>query len=401
MNVLFENIKTALEALFGNRLRSLLTLSGVVIGVFAVTTTISLGQIATAGITGELQAFGAQSLFVSRVASHPDGRPFNDADIEALSRLPIDILRSRSTNAWAIADETRIRLSVNGTVSNAPQVDRSIEMERGRFFDERDAATGATVIVLSADAAEELFENDPNPVGRELMLETPGGNRSFYTVIGVKKRVSGALGAFANDVSGDVPLEALYRDFPGIPRGQFNFLPITIALDRDAGAVEQQVRAILDRRRDPESYQIQSIEGALDLFNTITVILQALLGGIGGISLVVGGIGILNIMLVSVTERTREIGLRKALGAQPRTILQQFLIEAVVLTVIGGTLGVLLSIGTLWLVVALVPFLEVFVLNPWVIALAFGVSVATGVIFGVWPARRAAALSPIEALRYE
>jgi putative ABC transport system permease protein len=399
--MLLENIKTALEALFGHRLRSLLTLSGVVIGVFAVTTTISLGQIATAGITNELQAFGAQSLFVSRVASHPDGRAFTLDDIEALGRLPIDILRSRSTNAWAVAGETRVRIGVNGTVANAPQVDRSIEIARGRFFDTRDEQAGVPVMVLSADAAEELFTNVANPVGREVMIETPGGNRSFYTVIGVKKRVSGAIGAFANDISGDVPLEALYRDFPGIPRGQFNFLPITIALDRDANAIEQQVRAILDRRRPPESYQIQSIEGAVTLFNTITIILQALLGGIGAISLLVGGIGILNIMLVSVTERTREIGLRKALGAQPSTILQQFLIEAVVLTAIGGAIGVGLSVASLWLVVATVPFLEVFVINPWVIALAFGVSVATGVVFGVWPARRAAALSPIEALRFE
>lgn len=396
-----ENIKTALAALFGQRLRSLLTLSGVVIGVFAVTTTISLGQIATAGITNELQAFGAQSLFVSRVASHPDGRAFTVDDIEALSRLPIDILRSRATNAWAVAGDTRLRVSVNGTVANAPRIDRSIDIARGRFFDSRDEQSGAAVMVLSADAAAELFASVSNPVGRELLIETPGGNRAYYTVIGVKKRVSGALGAFANDISGDVPLEALYRDFPGIPRGQFNFLPITIALDRDANAIEQQVRAILDRRRQPESYQIQSIEGAVTLFNTITIILQALLGGIGAISLLVGGIGILNIMLVSVTERTREIGLRKALGALPSTILQQFLIEAVVLTAIGGAIGVLLSIATLWTVVALVPFLEVFIINPWVIALAFGVSVATGVVFGVWPARRAAALSPIEALRYE
>jgi putative ABC transport system permease protein len=258
----------------------------------------------------------------------------------------------------------------------------------------------AQVMVLSADAAEEFFGTGP-ALGRELMFETSGGNRSFYTVIGVKKRVGGALGAFANDVSGDVPLESLHRDVPGVPRNRYDFLPITIALDRDAGAIEQQVRAILDRRRHPDSYQIQSIEGALSLFDTITVILQALLGGIGAISLLVGGIGILNIMLVSVTERTREIGLRKALGAQPRTILQQFLIEAVVLTVIGGVLGVLLSIAVLWTVVALVPFLDVFVLDPWIIALALFVSVATGVAFGVWPARRAAALSPIEALRYE
>jgi len=401
VTVLVENVKTALEALFGNRLRSLLTLSGVVIGVFAVTTTISLGQIATAGITGEIQAFGAQSLFVTRVTNHPDGVAFTDADIEALSRLPIAILRQRSNRLWAVAGDERVRINLNGTTANAPQVDRTIELARGRFFDERDAENGAPVIVLSADAAEALFEGVPDPIGREIILETAGGNRSFYTVIGVKKRVSGAIGAFANDVSGDVPLESLYRDVPGIPRGRYEFLPITIALDRDAGAIEQQVRAILDRRRHPDSYQVQSIEGALSLFNTITVILQALLGGIGGISLLVGGIGILNIMLVSVTERTREIGLRKALGAQPRTILQQFLIEAVVLTVIGGTVGVLLSVVSLWLMVRLVPFLDVFILNPWVIVLAMGVSAATGVLFGVWPARRAAALSPIEALRYE
>lgn len=397
----WENVKTALEALFGNRLRSLLTLSGVVIGVFAVTTTISLGQIATAGITSEIQAFGAQSLFVTRVNSHPEGRPFTNADVEALSRLPIDILRQRSTRVWAVVGDARVRLSLNGTTANAPLIDRSIDLARGRFFDTRDEATGAPVVVLSADAAEALFEGVPDPIGREVLLETSGGNRSYYTVIGVKKRVAGALGAFANDVSGDVPLESLYRDVPGIPRGSFDFLPITIALDQDAGAIERQVRAILDRRRHPDSYQIQSIEGALSLFNTITVILQALLGGIGAISLLVGGIGILNIMLVSVTERTREIGLRKALGARPRTILQQFLIEAVVLTGIGGVIGVASAVAALWLVVQLVPFLDVFVLNPWVVALALLVSLATGVVFGVWPARRAAALSPIEALRYE
>jgi len=398
--VLIENVKTALEALVDNRLRTLLTLLGVVIGVFAVTTTVSLGQIATAGITGEIQAFGAQSLFVIRNGDHPEGVPFSDADIEALGRLPIEILRQLSTRVWATAGDERVRLNVVGTTANAPRIDRSIELDRGRFFDERDEQAASQVIVLSADAADEFFGSGP-ALGRELMLETSGGNRSFYTVIGVKKRVGGALGAFANDVSGDVPLESLYRDVPGVPRDRYDFLPITIALDRDAEAIERQVRAILDRRRHPDSYQVQSIEGALSLFNTITVILQALLGGIGAISLVVGGIGILNIMLVSVTERTREIGLRKALGAQPRTILQQFLIEAVVLTVIGGVLGVLLSIAVLWTVVALVPFLDVFVLDPWIIALALFVSVATGVAFGVWPARRAAALSPIEALRYE
>lgn len=401
MTMLIENLRTALEALFGNRLRSVLTLLGVVIGVFAVTTTISLGEIATAGITSEIRAFGAQTLFVSRVPNEPTSVRFTDDDIEALSRLPIAILRQKSVSVTASSGSERVRMTLNGTTANAPEIDRSIEMARGRFFAQDDSVRGAAVIVLSSDAAEELFDGPDAALGQELVVETSGGNRSFYTVIGVKEPISGTLGAFANDVSGDIPLETLYRDVPGIVPGEYDFLPITIELDRDASAIERQVRAILDRRRPPESYNLQSIEGALSLFNTITVILQALLGGIGGISLLVGGIGILNIMLVSVTERTREIGLRKALGAKPRTILQQFLIEAVVLTVIGGTIGVVLSIASLWLVVRLVPFLDVFVVNPWVVVLAFGVSVATGVIFGVWPARRAAALSPIEALRYE
>jgi putative ABC transport system permease protein len=365
-----------------------------------VTTTVSLGEIATAGITSEIREFGSQSLFVQRVFDDPDARRFTDADVEALSRLPVSILRQQSSRVNAVAGDARAGIALNGTVADAPEIDRSIELARGRWFSDTDAARAASVIVLSADAADELFEEVADPVGREILIET-SGSRSTYTVIGVKAPIGGALGTFANDVSGDVPLEAFYRDVPGVPRGEYDFLPISIDLDRDASAIERQVRSILDRRRPPDSYQVQSIEGALSLFNTITVILQVLLGGIGAISLLVGGIGILNIMLVSVTERTREIGLRKALGATPRTILQQFLIEAVVLTVIGGAIGVTGSLGVLWLIVQVVPFLDVFVINPWVVAMAFLVSVATGVLFGVWPARRAAALSPIEALRYE
>ena len=396
--MLLENLKTALEALFGNRLRSLLTLSGVVIGVFAVTTTISLGQIATAGITGELQAFGAQSLFVSRVFDDPNSTRFTDDDIEALSRLPIEILRSRSTNVWAVAGDVRERISVNGTTENAPQIDRSIELRRGRFFSASDAARGAPVVVLSADAAEALFEGVADPVGREVVLETPGGNRSFYTVIGVKERISGALGAFANDVSGDVPLESLYRDFPGLTRGVYDFLPITIALDRDAAAIEQQVRAILDRRRPPDSYQLQSIEGALGLFNTITVILQALLGGIGGISLLVGGIGILNIMLVSVTERTREIGVRMATGARRSDIQTQFIVESLVVGGLGGIAGVAIGFGIVFVISQIGMTVAV---TPLPAILAFSSALATGLVFGLLPARKASRLDPVTALASE
>jgi putative ABC transport system permease protein len=399
--MLLENIRVALEALFGNRLRSILTLLGVVIGVFAVTTTISMGAIATAGITSELQAFGAQSLFITVNSSNPQAGRFTDSDIEALSRLPIDVLQQQNRSAELRFQDRSVPITLNGTTPNAVRVDRTLNIARGRYFNEQDARSAASVIVLSAQAADDLFEDDINPIGQEVSLTIGGGSRVLYTVIGVLEPISGTLGAFANQASGDVPLETFYNDVPGARRGEYSFLPISIDLDRNAADIEAQVRAILDRRRGADTYNIQTIEGALSLFNTITVILQAVLGGIGAISLLVGGIGILNIMLVSVTERTREIGLRKALGAKKATILQQFLIEAVVLTVIGGLIGVLLSVGVLYLIVAVIPFLDRVVISPWVILMAFGVSVATGIVFGVWPASRAANLSPIEALRYE
>jgi putative ABC transport system permease protein len=400
--MLLQNIRTAFDALFNNRLRSFLTLLGVVIGVFAVTTTISMGAIATAGITDELQSFGSQSLFVVINQDDPLAPPLTDDDITALSRLPIDILKQQSTQGTVRVDDKDIFLNINGTTANAVEVDRSLELARGRYFSEDEYRRAAPVIVLSADAAEKLFPDDPDPIGEEINASfNEGESRQFYTVIGVKERISGALGSFANDTSGDIPLETFYVNFPFVERGEYVFFPITIALDKNLDDVRAQVKSILDRRRGPDSYDIQTIEGALTLFNTITTILQVVLGGIGAISLVVGGIGILNIMLVSVTERTREIGLRKALGAKKATILQQFLIEAIVLTFIGGLIGVVLAVASLYLIVAAVPFVDRVIINPWVIVLAFGVSVATGVIFGVWPASRAANLSPIEALRYE
>lgn len=401
-----ENIRTAFEALFGNRLRSILTLLGVVIGVFAVTTTISMGEIATAGITGSLQAFGSQQLFVVIDFDNPDSERFSDDDFDALSRLPIDILKTQQIRGIVRGkDGEDVFIDINGNTANAAVVDRELKIAQGRYFSENEEKSGSNVIVLSASAVDELFEDYEDPIGKEITIQV-GNSRSIYTVIGTKERVSGA-GAFftgGESPSGDTPLETFYLNYsnqPGITRGEYDFFPLTVSLDRNLSDIEAQVKSILNRRRGEDTYQVFNIEGALTLFNTITVILQAVLGGIGAISLLVGGIGILNIMLVSVTERTREIGLRKALGAKKSTILQQFLIEAVVLTVIGGLIGVLLSVLSLYAIVAAVPFLDKVVINPLVIILAFVVSVATGVIFGLLPANRAANLSPIEALRYE
>jgi len=397
--MLAENLRSALEALSGNRLRSLLTLLGVMIGVFAVTTTISLGAIATAGITSQLQDFGSQALFITPNEDNPRSTDFSDADIEALSRLPVSILRQRSVRGIARVGVEEAPLAVNGVTANAPEVDRSLKLERGRYFTEDEDRRGAPVMVLSADAKQTLFPDDANPVGQEVAVLV-GTSRTFYTVIGVKEPLTGAF-SFTASVAADIPLQTLYLNYPSVTRGEYPFLPVTVSLDRNLGDIEAQVEAILTRRRGPDTFRVQTIQGALSLFDTITTILQAVLGGIGAISLVVGGIGILNIMLVSVTERTREIGLRKALGAKRGAVLQQFLIEAVVLTVTGGVVGLLAAIGLLYLVVAAVPFLDKVVLSPFTVLLGLFVSVATGVVFGVWPANRAANLSPIEALRYE
>lgn len=399
--MLLENIRAAFDALLANRLRSILTLLGVVIGVFAVTTTVSMGAIATAGVTSEIEELGGQTIFLSVNSRNPEAEDFTAEDIEALSRLQLDVLEQQSARGTTVSEESgdEVQLGITGLTPDAYRLDSSAKIARGRFFSDEEAARGAPVIVLSGAAASDLF-GTRDPIGRELTLSS-GSNRSFYTVIGVKQPASGAFSSFSRDVSGDIPLETFHSDHPGVPRRQYGSLSLNVALDSSLKDVEQQVRSVLDRRRGPDTYRTETFEGVLNELNTVTLILQSVLGGIGAVSLLVGGIGILNIMLVSVTERTREIGLRKALGARPRTIRQQFMIEAVVLTTTGGIIGLILSIAVLYLVVALVPFLDQVIINPWTLVTAVVVSVLTGVIFGVWPASRAAALSPIEALRQE
>jgi putative ABC transport system permease protein len=184
-------------------------------------------------------------------------------------------------------------------------------------------------------------------------------------------------------------------------RGEYGFVTLTLKPGADAQGITRQVQRLFDTRYGKDKYQVQSTESFQGTLASITTALQALLAAIAALSLLVGGIGIMNIMLVSVTERTREIGLRKALGATAGLVRQQFLIEAVVLTVIGGVIGVLSAVGMLLLVVSLVPFFKTFILSPATVMLALGVSVFIGLVFGVLPAARAARLHPIEALRYE
>ncbi len=390
-----ENIRTAITALFSNRMRSLLTLLGVVIGVFAVTTTISMGAIATAGITGELEDFGSQKIIVFTPRDKPLAANFTDNDIEALSRLPLIVQKVQDTAGFAKYDDKEIQLSLSAVSADTTDT----KIARGRIYNEQDEAYASKVIILTQDAVQNLFDKDVDPLGKEITL-TIANSRTVFTVIGIEEKSGGLLGIGTGD-AGTIPLSSFYSVVPYAKKGEYQYLPMQVDLDVNVDDLVSQVKSILERRREKDSFSINTIKGLLDAFGNITKILQSILGGIGAVSLLVGGIGILNIMLVSVTERTREIGLRKALGAKKNVIMQQFMIEAVVLTVIGGVIGVIFAVASLYLIVAAVPFLDKVIINPMVIIMAFGVSVATGIIFGVWPASRAASLSPIEALRFE
>ncbi len=394
----FELLKLSWKALIANKLRSLLTMLGIIIGVFSIILLVSLGSGLQTYITGQISGLGSNLLFVIPGAEGGARTPGGVVS-NKLTLSDADILSTRLRGIAEVApvvvktetvkykNQTVKGVTAAGVTANYTKIINNIRIDRGTGFSDAQVRSGSSVAIIGQTVVDKLFPNT-DPIGKNILI---GSYR--YIVIGVLAKRGSTFGIDQDNVVA-VPITIAKRQF-----GVTNINTIYLAaVDPNAvDFVKKQATNALLQRLTADDFNIQTQESTLSTINNVTGALTAALGGIAAISLLVGGIGVANIMLVSVTERTREIGLRKALGAKREDILKQFLFEAVILSVSGGMIGIVLGLG----VSIIIAHFFVSEVTPWSIFLAFFFSVAVGVIFGMAPAIKASKLSPIEALRYE
>jgi putative ABC transport system permease protein len=405
---LFENIRISLRALAANKLRSGLTMLGIIIGVAAVVALMAIGRGATRSITSQVQGLGSNlvSIFSARNVRQAGAQstPLYYSDYQAILKQTTNVVGIApifQTSAQVQFSSNQSQFSITGVTPQFASVE-AYSIAQGRFIAAGDNTAQSRVVVLGSQAAIDLFSG-LNPLGRDVKID--GIN---FTVIGVLAS-KGTAGFGSADGVVLIPLETGYaRLFGGRALNNGKRLLSTISLSASSpdtvNSVISQVEYILRREhslglRDTLPFTVSSQNQFLSTLSTITTTLTAFLAAIAGISLLVGGIGIMNIMLVSVRERTREIGLRKAVGARRSAILMQFLVETVTLSLVGGVLGILLGAGIAG-IVTLTGLITTYV-SADVVLLSFFFAALVGLFFGIYPAWQAAALRPIEALRYE
>src|SRR5215831_17655794 len=413
-----EILILALDSLRANKLRSFLTILGVVIGVATVIGMSSIISGLNGNISSQIQDLGSNLVFVQRIPATIGGRVpsemFNRKkltldDANAIAQLPLvqaisPVLQYLNFNASSksFAVRYRDRTAKNTIFIGAtPEVAivMNLRMDAGRWINEADHSHNSNVVVLGHDTAETIFPANVDPVDKEVEIEGQP-----FRVIGVLEKRKDALqgGANPNDNVAEMPIGTFWRLHP--EQKDFMFAVKTYTQDEVPRAIDQ-IEALLRTRRGvtpnkENDFAISTQDTFLDLWSQISSGIFTVMLAISSIALVVGGVGVMNIMLVSVTERTREIGVRKAIGATQRNILTQFLFEAMVLTAVGGVLGIVAGGAIAVIIRTVAPFLPASVSMFWV-AVGFSTAVGTGLLFGLYPAYRAAILSPIEALRYE
>ncbi|MBN1812293.1 MAG: ABC transporter permease [Anaerolineae bacterium] len=399
-------------------MRSTLTMLGVIIGVGAVIALMSIGEGAQASITEQINSVGSNLIFVSagarrmgpvQEAGGSASLTYEDAQAIADPRNVPDavaVAPEFGQNTQVIFGDENVNVSVTGVTPEYQLAYSGMEMASGRFIENKDVDGRGNVAVLGYQSAIDLFGNF-DPVGQKVKVTIPDGGKVSLTVVGVlAEQASSGMSDPNEEVF--IPIStAQTKIFSGRDaRGELivGSINVMAASEGQTDAVVDEITALLRKRHDiapgeDDDFFVMNQADMLEMAGQITGILTAFLGAIASISLLVGGIGIMNIMLVSVTERTREIGLRKAVGARKGDILIQFLLEAVVLSVLGGLLGILLGMG-LGKLVDLTGLMNS-VVTPDSVLLAVGFSAAVGLFFGIYPANQAARLNPIEALRYE
>ena len=395
-------------ALSSNKVRSGLTMLGIIIGISSVIAMVSIGQGAQSSIQSSIQSIGSNLIMVYPGAQKGPGYQVSAGrgSSKTLTQGDADAITNTITNAVAVAPELSGRYqvtskgkntntSVDGVTSNYPGV-KNIQLEEGTFITDENLKNLSHVAVLGPTTASDLFGDGNDPIGQTVRIKGV-----VFTVIGVTK-AKGGSGFGSQDDMIFIPLTSAQRFLAG--DAYVTTINVQAPDTTSMTDIQSQITTLLlDRHRitDPTQADFSTLNQAdiVATASSITSTFTILLGAVAGISLVVGGIGIMNMMLTTVTERTREIGLRKAIGANKSDISKQFLIEAIMLTCIGGIIGVILGCGISYLV-NLTGLLQTSIsVNS--VLLAFGVSAAIGIVFGYYPAKRAANLNPIEALRFE
>ena len=403
----WESIRVSLRALRANKLRSALTMLGIIIGVAAVIAMVGIGNGATASITSQIQGMGSNLLTISPGQSNSGGvnggagssatLTMNDASkIQALGSAVKAVAPVASSNAQVVLGSGNTSTSINGTTESYETI-KNVTMARGRFITKADVDSSARVAVLGSTVVESLMGSaNATIVGKIIKI-----NNVPFQVIGVTT-ATGSTGFQSSDDMITAPITTVQARLIG--KKTVRSILVSASSADKMQAAQDEITAALHKSHKiqqgkTDDFRVQNQADMLATMTSVTQTLTMLLGGIAGISLLVGGIGIMNIMLVSVTERTREIGIRKAIGAKGNDILLQFLIEAVVLSALGGGIGIALGYGGSTLAGKALKLSTSISMTS--VLVAFGFSAGIGIIFGVFPARKAAAMDPIDALRYE
>ena len=403
--MLWATFLMALREIRRNKMRSILTSLGIVIGVGAVIALVSVGQGTTAKVTSDVSKLGNNMLTLSPGAMRrgpPGGGgsapPFETADVLAIRRdvtAVENVAPSSGSQALCVVGNTNYTTTITGT-TNEYFGARGLTMASGRKFSDGELAGGSPACVIGPTVATKLFGTG-DPIGQVMRV----GKLPCHIIGLVASQGQSSMGSDQDDFV-LMPIRVFQRRVAG----NFNISQIVMGVreGRSTERAKSQLTALLRERRrigygQEDNFSIMDMSEFSEALSSITGALTALLAAIAGVSLVVGGIGIMNIMLVSVTERTREIGIRLAIGARGFEVMLQFLVEAVVLSTLGGVLGILFGLGGSYAATRALGF--PFVVSPAIMIVAFAFSAAVGVAFGFFPARKAARLNPIEALRHE